>query len=91
MGPIDFLESSVSNYQRSLRNMPKERGPQLHSGGSLKSCRDDFDCVHAMTGRRGITPVILNHNARWRWVVSIALRPLFFRGGTLRQYIENWR
>ena len=60
MGPIGFPESSFSNYQRTLRNMPEERGPQLRSGGSLKSRRDEVDCVQAVTGRRGIAPVILN-------------------------------
>jgi len=66
MGSIGFPESSVSNYQLTFRNVPEERGPQLRSGGSQKSRRDEVDCVRAVTGRRGITPMILNHNDKRR-------------------------
>jgi len=31
-------ETSVTNYQPTLRNVPEERAPQLHHDGSLKSC-----------------------------------------------------
>jgi hypothetical protein len=34
-GPIGFSETLVTNYQRTLRNIPEERRPQLHRGGSL--------------------------------------------------------
>jgi len=30
-------ETSVTNYQSTLRNIPQEGGPHLYSGGSLKS------------------------------------------------------
>ena len=33
----------------------------------MKTCR----------GSRGITPLVLNHNIRWRWVVNITSWPLY--------------
>jgi len=32
-------ETSVTNYQSKLRNIPEERISHLHCGGSLKSCK----------------------------------------------------
>jgi hypothetical protein len=37
MEPIGRPETSVTNYQYSLRNNPEERSSQLLRGGSLKS------------------------------------------------------
>ena len=37
MGPIDSPETSVNNYQSTLRNVQEERKSHLDSGGSLKS------------------------------------------------------
>lgn len=37
MGPIGLPETSVQNYQSTLRSVPEERRSHLHSGGSLKS------------------------------------------------------
>jgi hypothetical protein len=37
MGPIGCPETSVQNYQFTLRNISEERRSHLHSGGSLKS------------------------------------------------------
>jgi hypothetical protein len=37
MGPICCPETSVQNYQSTLRNIPEERRSNLHRGGSLKS------------------------------------------------------
>jgi len=37
MGPIVFPETSVTNYQSTLRNIPEERRSHLHRGGSRKS------------------------------------------------------
>jgi len=34
MGPIDFPETSVINYQCKLRNIPEERRFLVHRGGS---------------------------------------------------------
>jgi len=31
--------------------------------------------MKACTGRRGISPLILDLGARWRWLVSMKLRP----------------
>jgi len=36
MGPIGSLETSVSNYQSTMRNIPEEREYNLQGGGSLK-------------------------------------------------------
>ena len=33
-------------------------------------------------GSRGITPLVLNHEIRWRWVVNITSWPLYCRKGT---------
>jgi hypothetical protein len=35
--PIGSPDNSVKNYQHKLCNIPEERRPQLHRGGSLKS------------------------------------------------------
>jgi len=37
MGPIGFPEPSITNYQSTLINIPEERRPHLHRGGSFKS------------------------------------------------------
>jgi hypothetical protein len=36
-GPTGFPETSVTNYQLTLHNIPEERRLNLHCGGSLKS------------------------------------------------------
>jgi len=36
MGAIGCLETSVSNYQSTMRNIPEKREYHLHRGGSLK-------------------------------------------------------
>jgi hypothetical protein len=40
MGPIDFPETSVANYQCTLRNSQKERISYLHRDMSMKSRMD---------------------------------------------------
>jgi hypothetical protein len=40
MGPIGCPETSVINYNYSLRNTPEACSSHLHRGGSLKSCID---------------------------------------------------
>ena len=35
MGPIDCPKMSVTNYQSTLLNIPEERVPHLHRGGSM--------------------------------------------------------
>ena len=37
MGRIGYPETSVTNCQQNLRNIPEERGPQLQRDRSLKS------------------------------------------------------
>jgi hypothetical protein len=37
MGPIVWSETSVTNYQGTLHNIPEERGSHLHSIKSMKS------------------------------------------------------
>jgi hypothetical protein len=37
MGPVVCPETSVTNYQSTLRNIPEERRSHLHRGESLKS------------------------------------------------------
>jgi hypothetical protein len=37
MGPIGCPETSIRNYQSTLRKIPKEGRSHLHRGGSLKS------------------------------------------------------
>jgi hypothetical protein len=36
VGPIPCHETSVTNYQSTLHNIPEERGSYLHRGGDLK-------------------------------------------------------
>jgi hypothetical protein len=38
MGPIGCPETSVANYQSTLRNFPEQRRSHSHRGGRLKSC-----------------------------------------------------
>ena len=40
--PTGWLEMSVSTCQSTRRNIPEERGPKLHGGGSLISGSDCF-------------------------------------------------
>ena len=37
MAPIGCPETSVTSCKPTLHNIPEERRPQLHGGGSLKS------------------------------------------------------
>jgi hypothetical protein len=37
VGPKGYPETSVTNYQSTLRNIPEERGSRLYRGGSLIS------------------------------------------------------
>jgi len=43
MGPIHCFETSILDYQSTLRKIPEERRCHLHQGGSLKSCGFDQD------------------------------------------------
>jgi len=38
MGLRGYSETSVTNYQSTLRNIPQERRSHLHRAGSLKYC-----------------------------------------------------
>jgi len=38
MGPMGCPETSVRNYEYSVRDNPEERSSHLPRGGSLKSC-----------------------------------------------------
>jgi len=40
MGPRGCSETSVTNYQSTLRNIPEERRSHLHLGGGVNSCRN---------------------------------------------------
>jgi len=37
MGPLGCPETSITNYQSTLRNIPEERKSDLRCGGSLNS------------------------------------------------------
>ena len=37
MGPTGYPETSIRNYDTTLRNIPDERTSHLHRGGSLKT------------------------------------------------------
>ena len=36
-GPVGFPETSATNYEPGLPNIPEERRPHLHRGGTLKA------------------------------------------------------
>jgi hypothetical protein len=65
--PVSPIETSVNNYQATLPNIPEERRPQLHRGGSLKSYRtcELEDSIHSDHGPsaslRGYTRI--KHNS----------------------------
>jgi hypothetical protein len=42
MRPIRCPETAITNYQSMLCNIPEERRPHLHCGGSPKSCNTIF-------------------------------------------------
>jgi len=44
MGCIGCPETSVNNYQHTLRNIPEERSPQLRRDGSLDSRKYKYRC-----------------------------------------------
>jgi hypothetical protein len=46
--PIGYAETSVTNHQRTLRNIPEERRSHLHRGKSLRS-RRVFTCHEGTT------------------------------------------
>jgi hypothetical protein len=50
----DCAETSVTNYQSTLRNIPEERRPHLHRGGSLKSRKGKVVPVHALKAYGGL-------------------------------------
>ena len=58
MGPMCFLETSVTNYQSTLRNIPEERRSHFHRGGSLKSRRESY--AANLTG----------WGTKWSWPIS---------------------
>jgi hypothetical protein len=37
MAPIGYPEAVITKYQSTLCNIPEERRPYLHGGGSLKN------------------------------------------------------
>jgi hypothetical protein len=54
VGPTGCAETSLTNYQSTLHNIPEERRPHLRRGGSLKSRKDEVDPVHALKACRGV-------------------------------------
>lgn len=55
LGPVGCPETSINNYQNTLRNIPEERRPQLYCGRSLNppilSLNAIFTTEHVETGR----------------------------------------
>lgn len=45
-GPIGCPQTSVNKYQSTLRNIPEEREPHLHLGGSLKQKHIWLERIH---------------------------------------------
>jgi hypothetical protein len=45
MGLIGCTETSVTEHQSTLRNIPEERRFRLHYGGSLKSPKQQICCL----------------------------------------------
>ena len=54
VGPTGCAETSVTNYQSMLHNIPEERRLHLHRGGSLKLRKGKVDPVHALKAYRGV-------------------------------------
>jgi hypothetical protein len=48
--PISSPETSVTNYRYTLRNIPEDRRPQLHSGRSLNFCMYSTSSPNIVTG-----------------------------------------
>ena len=62
MGPISCPETSVDNYQHTLRTIPEERKPQLHSGGGLKTRKN----LHGLTNFCKTCHCQISwHSAKW--------------------------
>jgi hypothetical protein len=47
MGPIGCPETSVTNYESTLRDIPEERRSHLHGGASLKSRKFAFPLLRS--------------------------------------------
>jgi len=52
----------------------------LVSACTCKSISCSFVCSEGVCGSRGIDPLILNHDTRWRWVVGFMPQVLYLHG-----------
>jgi hypothetical protein len=64
MGPIYCVETSVTKYQFTLRNVPEERIPHLDRGGSLKSRQGIF---YSNLSRLVLRYSVLRTRPDWSW------------------------
>ena len=86
VGSTGCAETSVTNYQSTLRNILEERRPQLHRGGSLKSRKGKVDPVHALKAYKGVEVWL---HSFLTYAVWSDLRPGRFTPGKTRQYQFN--
>ena len=72
MGPIYCPETPIRYYHSRMRNTPGERRSNLHSGGSLNSCRWDgcflgFDTMQDPTLTPTLPRNVLPSSSSKRW------------------------
>ena len=73
------LQDNVSGEKNCLINI---------SSGKGKRKVVPAHAMNTYAGSRGITPLILNLDSRWRWVVVLTLRPLYPRYSLNRKPLE---
>ena len=57
---------------------------------TCKSLSCSFGCSEGVWGSRGIDPLILNRDTRWRWVVRFMPQVLYFHGKHTAHRIGGW-
>jgi hypothetical protein len=80
MGPMGSTETSINNYQHTLRNILEERRPQLHPGRRPENLRKARECL--LNGYAQVTSEAIglmqekshtDSNRMWcRWLKQVA-------------------
>jgi hypothetical protein len=70
MEPIRCPETSVTNYQRTPRNIPEELRPQLYRGGSLKSHKSEWNIVNSVTSLYDGDCLWFIHVTATQWIMQ---------------------
>jgi len=58
-------------------NLPESKHKSLYEKVKLSLHLTKHHAIKTYWGSAGIAPRILNHDTRWRWMVSFTLRPLY--------------